>query len=1480
MTFTILARKAGGLSPGVSLPGWLWQTAMHVAGDILRQRVARARRERRWEAEQPDDTETLWERLAPELDAALGTLSERLRRAVIARYFLGKSHRDIGLEQGIHEDAARMRVKNGVEHLRAALAARGIAVTATVLVSFLSTRTVEAVSPHLTNLLEAAAVGAAAGRLGAGLGGGWPARLRALFASKPAIAAATAGAVGLGVALIGGQSVPPGWHVPACELRLPMDWMPADGHVPGETFEWAVELDKLGKLCGLEEAIAPDRVALVAEDEAGAGRLLSFDAQARLEPLNRTQTVFRFQPPHPLRRLWFYFAGKPPAEPPFAGRWNLLDGALRPAEFEQWQKNHAAVPARILETGPEPVLEFDLDAPARAALGTLDKLELTRRFPVAAAERGAPATVAIDLQLVEGFRYVPFRVALWQLDGRGARLPADVIDPRWLAMNAAVGQDVKLRETGRIHPGTEAIEVRIALKHQPASTRGWDELRTTAQPVPADERIRLRVRRLELRTGRRLPFPGRNPERYAAGMTSDPADRCLLLGAGGYLIFDPCPPGVWSAGLDVKEPAAFHWPVGPGTFECWVKPAWTNADAARGRLALAVVGDPANAGPEETVFEIAYDGRKDGGALSVTMRDGAKQTLRQTGRAALRPGTWHHLAFCWAPAAGTRELFLDGQSVSRADGQAFAALDLANAERRAEQMPTAVWIGSGTRGRAPFPAYVDELRVSDSVRYRTPFAPRSSPFSLDEHTRALWHFDGSQAGVHHGDDGVVAAALLAEASPALNVVEVHRRTRSGLEPKRIQWFPERLPPALDPQTVLPIQSYAQLDTAQLDAAYTPKRLTLRLAAGQAATVTCDAEPVMDYVELAAAEGEKQLVAPWLGREDDTDSRSLERIAQTLRLAELPDEQSRAIRLFAYLVAKTDYFSMGMYDWTPTHGVRHMYHDPHKLLNNYLQFICGALNRTAMHSFLAAGLSANEFPGSGHCFQQVFYDNAWHLYDLSPRLFIPARDNTRVAGLAEIQDDPYLLHRGNVAHWLPAGERGPRFMSRDLLFHDMTYALRPGESFRYSWWNVGRVLDAKTYEGGVVTESMDRFQPEIGNGVLAFACEPSREHPALSDWTATGFAYAVKSPYVIADSEVAVQASFARPGATVGIELSNDAGKTWRAVGRLSGADTRRAFNPKNWVVGRYAYALRFSKVDAAIERLEHRAFVQLNPRVLTPCLKRGANRLVFSSQSGAATIALGYREAAGTLDCAGGVGFGFIPGRARYLLAGRPGETCRLAVGACNPPAELRVPSGIESRAVAGGFELRLAPHLADGFYLLTLAAGARERRLDLLIGKNVALYTPAVLGQAAGVDLIEDPDVAGRRVLRLGADGERALALPQTEFAAGDYRVWALFKRPRGQRKAKLYVQAGDQRRPFRPHIHRYGHQEIMDAWWGWRALSQDDDPKAGGGTLPIAPGATLRIGCDGGQVLVAGVCIVPAADARLARLYLENYSFDPAFK
>src|SRR4051812_41361508 len=72
--FIILTRKAKSLSPGIVLPGWLFQTTRLTAANHLRTEARRIRREQEayMQSNQNEDTQAAWQQVAPLVNDVIG----------------------------------------------------------------------------------------------------------------------------------------------------------------------------------------------------------------------------------------------------------------------------------------------------------------------------------------------------------------------------------------------------------------------------------------------------------------------------------------------------------------------------------------------------------------------------------------------------------------------------------------------------------------------------------------------------------------------------------------------------------------------------------------------------------------------------------------------------------------------------------------------------------------------------------------------------------------------------------------------------------------------------------------------------------------------------------------------------------------------------------------------------------------------------------------------------------------------------------------------------------------------------------------------------------------------------------------------------------------------------------------------------------------------------------------------------------------
>jgi hypothetical protein len=135
------------------------------------------------------------------------------------------------------------------------------------------------------------------------------------------------------------------------------------------------------------------------------------------------------------------------------------------------------------------------------------------------------------------------------------------------------------------------------------------------------------------------------------------------------------------------------------------------------------------------------DGRLLLGVTGETLTD----TLTLCGHTSVTDGFWHHIAVQRQRSDGQLWLFVDGKLDAWADGPDgdLSITDTISLTRETDSfLGIGAWkLGGSLALHPPFRGWLDEIRISDILRYSDNFTPSSKPFLLDDNTLTLYHFD-------------------------------------------------------------------------------------------------------------------------------------------------------------------------------------------------------------------------------------------------------------------------------------------------------------------------------------------------------------------------------------------------------------------------------------------------------------------------------------------------------------------------------------------------------------------------------------------------------------------------------------------------------------------------------------------------------------------------------------------------------------------
>ncbi len=833
----------------------------------------------------------------------------------------------------------------------------------------------------------------------------------------------------------------------------------------------------------------------------------------------------------------------------------------------------------------------------------------------------------------------PVSIELEQFRDDGSRILEYAVQSRWLTLELAEGQLVRLSQRGRFSHEAATVNVRIRVR---CYVRDADTGRTIDGP---ESWFTVWLDRIVLRPGERWPWPAATCGGFVQGALDDALiNRGFEFTGLRRVAFNGASEGTLTAGKYNPNPRSVHWGLEAGTLEFWCRPTWNTDD---GTEHIFYQGTAYGHRLQSQLRKLGGDGDNQ---LEFTIADagGTRRTVR--GRAAFEAGRWHHVAATWDFPKAQLRLFVDGQPVAGPGpgGEPWPSSLIPNGtakhsgigigEKDRRSMPMQAFIGGDKQCRAQgaADAVLDEFRISDVARYSGRFVPQREEFQLDHHTRALFHFENEPHGIHDSDDRFVRGHLACELPP----FEQHAPLDTLVDGEVVCRMLSVKPYPADGLFESSRAESRLVVTRPLDSPPDLRSIDYRHAQVERVVsgtndefvvdVGGDFEPFMASVTFQHAEDSDAgttLLPRWRANENVVPF-SVGAIAETLATGADSDSQ-KAFEVFRYALATTNYYDAHYCETLPIRHRRRVSYTLIKALNIYPFDQCGPLNCTLRKLFLAAGVSSNDASGTHHQFQQAYYDGDYRLFDLSPRIYWLKRDNTTVASRRDFEEDLYLkLRQGSsVTSALRGRASRARFSSAERP-HSMEFPLCPGERASICWHNEGRWFELTEDRRPI---PLAKVPPYFGNGAILF--EPTDIGNAVALENAVvdssgekgavvlakdpakpaSFTYRARCPYIFSDATVSGSYRASKAD-SITLSLSFDQGKTWTNVWRNGQRDGQIALSLRDRVSARYAYWMKidFAAASAAtVTDLKVRTTFVVSPLSLPGRMSLGKNRIRF-----------------------------------------------------------------------------------------------------------------------------------------------------------------------------------------------------------------------------------------------------------------------------
>ena len=1023
----------------------------------------------------------------------------------------------------------------------------------------------------------------------------------------------------------------------------------------------------------------------------------------------------------------------------------------------------------------------------------------TASYTVDVPENSAGHPVKLELDVKNISKMVwPLSVFIQQMDKNGKFLPEQVVQHRWISQMCPVGVHTAYRKSGFIHPEAKKIRITFSLY---SSGSKFDNHGLPLKN-PDDVTPHLEVTRLVLRSAETLPFPKYNDIFFGTGVTGKKDDTSLVLNNKRNLFIPTRSVAMWGgATVEIRNESEFYFPTGDGTVEAFIYPEWdTNVNK---RIVLfdaksRQIRTPKHFGPHgrRSLFTFCYNPQKQN--AEIVIQDADKKFHKAAGKAKITKKAWNHIAVQWSYQKGI-QFYVNGK-LAFSKKCAIKPINISKEKWPNDCHASQFTIGNITdaaRGNTIVPkripnyvGKIDALRVSNIARYSENFTPDKQP-KADKNTNVLFNFNRSFDGTTLFGIGRIEGSIRSLQSRISPKLQIGNRS--------IQYIPSEIQPDSDPRVVLNPLNYPRTPSAkEFKTARKQERITLKMMPGENRNVKVDSDVTMDFVEIANNTN-KPMIHPFLLKKGEIDPRSFGDLADSLGMAGLTP-RDKVNKIFQFLLSASDYFMNHQATFTPgSNEAENVEYKALMMLNGYCGFECGPLNNLAANLFTTAGLCpAAQTSGYGHSFEQVFFEGKNHLYDLSAQKFFTSFDNESAASLHEAELEPgmFLRMRGHDDNFIGSGDHFVRLSNRwnhnaqmPSYQAKVAMTLNPGEKFRVYFSNDGQVNDLQAgrdfserpyaidYSKETASFSkhvkrkiyrIDRFFPHYANAFLVFNGKPSLKNPAFKADKGNSFCYMVNSCYPIVYAQYSAKLT---DGSFAPIEISTDNGKKFRSLETCKDGVARASYK----VRARQAYIIRVKAPIANVINFTGVTEMQVNPRILTACLAKGDNILLFKATKGEkADLTLQYRKTAKEITIDGGCYNGVIPGYERQTALLNPEKPLELVVKGASSSAKAIPGNGVNAVLKNGVLTISAKDGKLPRFEAVVIDDEGAKKELILLVSDKAKIAKAADAVFAKGAKFVKSSDDLIQDVVELQGKGTQ-MKVKIDKLPAGKYLILTL---------------------------------------------------------------------------------------------------------